>query len=142
MDSFLIGGTEFGIDRTQSVLRLEALDSGARVLTFDVNGDVEIHQAISEPEDSEWNWTVYPPWFYLHAYELPPGEPNEHSRITLAPDDYDKYEVALYMMVHNDVSDIVIELYGGSLVSVFGVVDLMGKKQPFQIQFSDGARSR
>jgi hypothetical protein len=134
MATFAINDTDFGINGVESVARLNVRGDGSSILTLDVTGDETVYQAIAEREDSEWSWSLYPPRFYLVDYNLAPCDQSRAGEITLAPEDYDEYDLALYMMEHNQVSAIVIELHQGCEVSVSGIVDLMGEEKTFRIR--------
>jgi hypothetical protein len=134
MDTFSISGTEFGVDNYASVTCLCVLKDGSRVLTLDVRGDEMTYRAVADGEDSEWGWTLYPPRFYLLDYVLPVRNSDGDSEVVLTPGDLDDYDVALYMMEHNEVSDLVIRLHGDTEVTIVGSVGLMGEVEAFEIR--------
>lgn len=134
MQSFVIGGTDFGIDSAATVARITTHPDGAQVLTLDVRGDERTYQSVSGSEDSKWSWTLYPPRFYLISYELPSRGAEENWEVALRPDDYEDHDVGLYMMNHNEVSDVIIKFHADERVTVVGRVDLMGENKAFEIR--------
>jgi len=70
MAVFSISGTNFGIDSAKSVARVNVRDNGSCVLTLDVTGDETLYREAADCEDSEWDWSLYPPRFYLIDYDL------------------------------------------------------------------------
>jgi hypothetical protein len=132
-DSFVIGGTDFGIDSAATVASITTHADGSRVLNLDVQGDEKTYRSVSESEDSKWSWTLYPPRFYLSGYEFAFRGVAENLEIALTSNDYEDYDVGLYMMEHNEVSDVVIKFHADEYVSVVGRVDLMGDDEAFEI---------
>lgn len=98
MNTFTIDQTEFLIDPAQSFVRLSEED-GETCFDIEIYGDEDQHEKVTEPEDSKFNWTIYPPQFYLRAY---PGDSLDNVNLDLSIDDLDYSEIAVYFMEHND----------------------------------------
>lgn len=134
MNSFVIAGTDFGIDSAATVARLTMHANGSQALTLNVRGDEKKYQSVSESSDSKWGWTLYPPRFYLIGYEFLSRGVEENWEVALTSDDYEVYDVGMYIMDHNEVSDVVIKFNGDEHVAVVGRVALMGDDEAFEIR--------
>jgi hypothetical protein len=135
MADFFIGGTNFGIDAGKSRLDLASGPGGHLLLTVDVHGSQEVYDRLKADEESEWSWTLYPPHFYLHGYPVPAPAKGQAITVKLKPADADKYDVALYLMEHNDVKNVTLRVAAGQ-IEVSGRVDLMGDRRDFRIRWA------
>ena len=129
--SFILGDTEFGVDRAKSSCKTRQQD-GQLWLSFDVYGDQGTYDLISADEDSPWSWTLYPPRFYGDFPATRDDTGVVEARISV--DDLCEYEVALYLMNHNDV-DVVVRQNPDGTAEANGVVDIFGKQTPFRIRW-------
>jgi hypothetical protein len=135
MADFVIAGTEFGIDVQQSRIQLTSRGNEL-LLTLEVHGNPAKFAAIKSDEDSKWSWALYPPHFYIRSYPVPAAARTRTAKVSLKPGDMTNYDIALYMMEHNDVDRVVVTLKGGVEVEVSGRVNLLGKRSPFEIRWS------
>ncbi|HAT41307.1 MAG TPA: hypothetical protein DCS87_06210 [Rheinheimera sp.] len=123
MNTFTIGGTDFGISQAESCI---TFDHGQ--LTIEIRGDADVFTTITNNEDSEWSWALYPPHLYIRSLETKDG------KATLNGDD--EVEVALYMMEHNTILDAAVLVTSAHSVDVSGIVDLLGERMPFNVKFA------
>ncbi len=133
--SFIIDGTDFGIDEASSAVDISTKDKGRLILNVEIKGDKQRHSQITENESSPWSWTLYPPRFYLREYPVS-GSPTKGMIVRLMPDDTDNYDVAIYMMEHNGVDGVVIKIGKQGRVEISGRVGIDGKWLPFTIDWS------
>lgn len=129
MTVFSIGDTNFAVDIAKSNISLEAHGSSMLELNIDIHGDDDVFMCLTEPDDAEWSWALYPPAFFLHGLRIPQGALSI-GMLDLYPD---AEESGIYMMDYGDVSAVnIIELSARRLL-VSGMVDLCGKRLPFHI---------
>ena len=138
--SFVIDGTELGIDSRGSSFRV--IGAGTKEVTLDAKivGDPEVHDRLTAwlPDETDaehdarpWTWTLYPPELHVRACPLRRAEEGIHEgRVTI--DDLDDVEVFLYAMSHHDVDDVSLRV-GPRHLSVRGVVCLDGRRLAFSI---------
>jgi hypothetical protein len=131
---FVIGGTNFGVDANKSSFKLMTKPHGRVVLDVEINGDQSAYDAVSTAEDSEWFWTLYPPRFYVYT-ELEHATEGHDITVQFSAADIESAEIALYMMNHNHVADVILIIHGNRL-TVSGSVDLMGQPAAFRIDWS------
>jgi hypothetical protein len=131
---FVIGNTNFGVDPTKSSFKLLPKPLGRVVLDVEINGDQSAYEAVSTAEDSEWFWTLYPPRFYAYT-ELERTTEGHELTVQFSAAEIESAEMALYMMNHNHVTDVILMIHGNRL-TVSGSVDLMGQPAAFRIDWS------
>ena len=130
--SFVINGTEFGINVVESSFVVDTSDPPEQLVTIEIRGDKDIFEKLSGDENSEWSWALYPPHFYIREF---PGEKVAGSSKVVAGGSADYYELAIYMMEHNDVSDLKIEIDPQKTLHVTGRVDIFGETHDFEIRW-------
>lgn len=135
-DSFVIGETDFGVDRSTLKFEFPLRPDGLANIHIEVGGDEAVFDRVSESED--WSWALYAPFFFIRRYPVPPEDANLSHPIEL-PDRDETFEMHLYMMEYCEVSSVVIRRVGDG-VSIAGHVDLWGKDLPFYIHLEDGSR--
>ncbi|MCM1063984.1 MAG: hypothetical protein NC420_05810 [Eubacterium sp.] len=105
MNSFKIGNTEFGIGDISF-----SMEDG--VLNLEITGNDGVFNELMKDDNCEWNWALYPPRIYFHDV------PCKENEIVIDTDFLDHYEIALYMMEHNDftgslkITDSTIDIHG------------------------------
>lgn len=134
MGDFFIGKTNFGVDAKKSRFDFKKASDSRLLLTIEVHGDPKVYKEVTADEDSEWSWTLYPPHFYLRDYPVSEKTKSKERQITLKPEDSDNFEVALYLMEHNDVEGVRIKVDDHRL-EISGQVDLMGEPREFRIRW-------
>ena len=109
MLEFKIDDTDFGIDVAKSSF---GLTRDGRELFVNVSGDRERFKALTSFPESKWSWAIYAPRFYINGF---PFERGTDGRLTahVGVSDLEEYEVAVYMMAHHDVDEVVVELVPG-----------------------------
>jgi hypothetical protein len=132
MGDFIIGKTNFVIEAKKSRFDLKKGSDGCLLLTIEVHGNEKVYKEVTADEDSEWSWTLYPPYFYLHDYPVLEKAKGKEHEITLKPKDSDDFDVALYLMEHNGVEAVTIKVDDHCL-EISGKVDLVGKPSEFRI---------
>jgi hypothetical protein len=136
MASFVIDGTEFGIDPSRSRCVLNRRFFRRPALTVEVEGDPGLFEKLKQTDGSAWAWALYPPTFSLRA--LPVAKPiaGRAAEVRLAPEEVERHEVGLYMLEHNAVTDVVLRLGPGGAVVIWGNVSLCGQPGEFRIEWS------
>jgi RNase P/RNase MRP subunit p29 len=126
MEKFIIGNTDFGIGELELVI-----DEAKNVLVnLKVRGDKSVFEKISAEENSEWNWTLYPPKFYVN--KVPYSKKGDTIEINVTEKELNEYEIALYLIEHNDFSgSICIQ---GKTVKVNGKVLIGGNEMDLEIE--------
>jgi len=107
---------------------------GSTLLTIEIHGNQKIYEQLRADEVSEWSWTLYPPNFYLREYPIPGNIKSKEIAIKLKSADAARFDVALYLMEHNEVSEVSLKVAERHL-EVSGQVDLMGERKPFRIKW-------
>lgn len=118
MNTFRIGDTEFGIGEVGF-----SIEDG--ILELEIAGDEEIFEQLVQDDDSGWSWALYEPQIYFR------GIPFEGKDIIIDEVMPDSYEIALYMMEHNDFTGKVS--ISDSIIKVSGKADIMGEVYPVSI---------
>src|SRR5438132_14251009 len=108
MTSFVINGTEFGVHAARSRFMVTRSFFRGASLDVEIEGEQARFEAIKAADDPKWSWALYPPSFYLRAYPIPKSKEGKPIDLRLQPGDTEKYDIALYMMEHNPVSDVTI----------------------------------
>lgn len=134
MGEFVIGDTDFGIDRASVIFDLVPGDDGTVLLTVEFEGREVDFDRIQEERGDQWGWASYPPSFYLRDFPVAAAGAGTITTV-LDRKAYQQYEVALYMMEHNTVEGS-INITAGTQIEIIGQVDLMGKLTPFRIRWS------
>src|SRR5262245_31498284 len=124
MASFVINGTEFGINAARSRFTVTRTFFRGASLDVEIEGEQALFDALKATEDSAWSWALYPPNFYLRAYPIPKPKSTQPLDVRLQPGDADKYDTALYMMEHNPVADVTIRLVPEAEIVIAGRMEL------------------
>ncbi len=106
MNVFKIGDTDFGIGKVSFSVKNDLLD-------LDITGSDDVFDKLTEDENSEWSWALYPPRLYLR------GVPFKGNELVIDEELLNKYDITLYMMEHND--------FTGTLRATDGGVEISGK---------------
>ena len=105
MNSFKIGNTEFGIEKVSFSIEND-------LLNLEITGSDDIFDKLMKDDNCEWSWALYPPRIYFHAV------PYKGNEIVIDTDFLNHYDIALYMMEHNDfignlkITDSSIDIWG------------------------------
>ena len=132
MHTFKIGETHFGIDLSESTLLVQKRKDGLVELTLDVAGDQATFDRLTEAEDGEWSWALYPPTFFIHGLPMSQEAADIAAPIHIEESGED-VEMGLYMMEYSDVFEVSLQLDASGLLLVQGRVDLWGKNLRFEI---------
>jgi hypothetical protein len=133
--TFTIDNTDFKIDQAKSQYSLTVLRSGDAVIDAEIYGDKAQYEKITEDyHTSPWSWTLYPPHFYMRSYPAKKHGTTGEFTAAVSADELDEYEVAIYLMAHNDVDKVKVMADRQSF-SASGLVFLSGKSHPFSIEF-------
>lgn len=133
MNTFHLDETDFGIDESKSSCSIDIVD-GIRVINVEIRGDSVKYDAITQSEDSQWSWTLYPPRLYI--YDFPLSEDGGFMRAKISRDDLDEYEAAIYLIEHNDIDDVELTIDGNGALQVRGIVFLSGRPHPFSAHYT------
>ncbi|MFA6070444.1 MAG: hypothetical protein WC810_17815 [Janthinobacterium sp.] len=132
MTVFSIGDTNFDVDIAKSSISLEEDGTGMVELNIDIHGDDDVFMRLTEPDDAQWSWALYPPAFFLHGLRIPEGQGGTFA-LGMLDTHPEAEESGMYMMEYGDLSAVnIIELSARRLL-VSGMVDLCGKRLPFHI---------
>lgn len=112
MNSFKIGDTEFGVGSVQFSIE-------DHLVNLEITGNEDVFHELMEDDDSEWSWALCAPKIYFW------GVPYESKGIVVDEDFLDRYDVALYMMEHNDFTGM-LEITDKN-IHIRGQVDMMGE---------------
>lgn len=118
MDTFKIRNTEFGIGDVQFSIE-------DNLLNLEITGNDHIFDELTEDDECEWDWALYPPKIYFH------GVPYTGKEIVVDTDFLNQYEIALYMMEHNDFTG-TLKLSDNS-IDICGQVEIDGESLPLVI---------
>lgn len=132
MTVFSIGGTNFEVDVAKSGIRLEGDGSGLLELNIDIHGDDDVFMRLTEEDDAEWAWALYPPAFFLHGLRVQAGPQGEFTAGPLDTES-DAEESGIYMMEYGDVSAVHVVELSARRLAMSGMVDLCGQRLPFHI---------
>lgn len=110
MNSFVINGTEFGVDNVEMTVEND-------ILNLSFTGNDDIFDEIMQDDDSEWSWAMDAPKVYFNKVPL---DKNNCLQIDFDSED----ECALYMMEHNALSGFLEKT--DVAISFSGEVDIMG----------------
>lgn len=122
MNTFKIGTTEFGIGDIELTLKHANIH-------LEVCANEAVYERITQDEDSEWGWSIYPPKMYF--YDVP----YENQCITIDFHMLDEYDIALYMMEHNGfIGTLEIK---NNTIHVQGQLCIMGKPFPLIIHMDE-----
>lgn len=135
MASFMIGGTEFGIDPGRSRCALTGRLFRGPSLTVEIQADADLFEALTHVEDSAWSWALYPPSFSFRDLPIPKPKEGATTEVRLTPADVERHEVGLYMMEHNPVTDVVLRLGPATAIVIQGKVELCGEPAEFRIEW-------
>jgi hypothetical protein len=135
MAKFTINTTDFGIDRERSHCQVTRSLFRGRRLDIEVEGDPQRFAQLKEQEDSEWSWALYPPSFRLHSYPVPRPAAGRVTELRLTLADIERHDVTLYLMEHNPVENVVIEVGPGDEITIAGNVSLLGEPATFRIEW-------
>jgi hypothetical protein len=133
-DAFVIGGTEFGVDRGSVKLEFPLRPDGLVNVHLEVAGDEAVFESVSE--DERWSWALYPPFFCVRRFAVSPADA-ELVRPIQIPKRDGTFEMNLYMMEYCEVTSVVVQREVDG-ISIEGRVDMWGKDMSFRIQL-DGA---
>ena len=132
MNIFSIGKTNFEIDFSKSKIDFDVQDNVARKLSINIHGSKDIFMRLSEPDDAEWSWALYPPSFFLRGVVVKDIEQSEVKSCDIG-DNIEDLELGIYMMEYSDLSEVkILELSTKRLV-ISGKVDFWGESLPFEI---------
>ncbi len=133
-DTFVIGGTDFGVDRGSVKVEFPLRPDGLVNVHLEVGGDESVFESVCD--DERWSWALYPPFFYVRMFPVSPADAELVRPIQITKRD-ETFEMNLYMMEYCEVTSVVIRRDVDG-ISVEGRVDMWGQDMPFRIQL-DGA---
>jgi hypothetical protein len=109
---FKVNGTDFRINTRKSRFKVRISKAGEATIDADIYGDKARYEKITEDEDSPRSWTLYPPHFYMHSFPAKVSRVAGRFRAKITVDNLDEYEVAIYLIEHNDVDDVTVSVDG------------------------------
>ena len=123
--TFTIGSTEFGIGR--ATLKIEA-----GTMWLEIWGDEAIADQIADDESHPFGWILFPPNFYARAV---PYETDGAAKVLhLTDETLDDYDIALYLLEHNDAYGTVRITDNDGTVTVEGTAYANGEELPLRIR--------
>jgi hypothetical protein len=138
MNTFHLDATDFGINQAKSSCSIDTVD-GVLVLNVEVRGDDEKYEAITENEDSEWSWTLYPPRLYIHDFPL--TDDGGIMCANISRDDLETYEAAIYLIEHNDLDSVELTVDRDGVLKIRGTVFLSGRPHKFSVHYTGAQKN-
>jgi hypothetical protein len=135
MAKFTINRTDFGVAPQRSHCQVTRSLFRGRRLDVEVEGDPERFAQVKGEEGSEWSWALYPPSFRLRSYPVPRPTAGRVTELRLTRSDIEKHDATLYLMEHNPVENVVIEVGPGDEITIAGDVSLLGEPATFRIEW-------
>ncbi|MES2774802.1 MAG: hypothetical protein V4722_11495 [Bacteroidota bacterium] len=128
MQKFIIGIDNFGVGKVTC-----KIDKNSLIISdLTITGDQDTYDKLSSGEESNWNWTLYPPELYLRgiSYQLQ----DEKIHIEISRDTpLDEVEVALYLMEHNYLEGKFM-IDENRTLSFDGIADIFGEEMKVQLR--------
>jgi hypothetical protein len=127
MKKFIIGKDDFGIEKvTCQIDKENSIINELRII-----GDKITFEKLSGGKKSKWDWALYPPELYFREipFELKKGR----IEIEITEDILDDFDIALYLMEHNDIIGklIIDESY---IFTFEGYVDISGDEFKLKVE--------
>jgi len=127
MKKFIIGKDDFGIEKV--IYQIDKENSIINDLT--IIGDKITFEKLSESENSKWNWAISPPKLYFR--EIPFQLKNDTLEIDITEDTLDNFDIALYLMNHNDITGKFI-IHNDKIFIFEGHVNILGEELKLEIE--------
>lgn len=127
MQKFILGTDNFGVG--EITCQIDKVNSVINNLT--IIGNQQIFEALSDDEQSEWNWALYPPKLYLK--EIPYQLRENKIEITITEEILDNYDVALYLMEHNDLNG-VLTIDENDVLIFKGITYVSGEEMKLELE--------
>lgn len=127
-NSFKIDGTEFGTETVSVKLSAEK----TLIKELIIQGNKALCKELSNNEKGKWSWIIYPPKIYFK--DIPCEEENGEITLDIDDDMLDEYDIALYLVEHNDFFGQVI--ISKNTISIKGITYLSGKEKELVIHVS------
>ncbi len=127
MNSFMLGNTEFGIGDVQFPVK-------DNLLNLEIAGNDDVFNELTEEDDCEWSWALYPPEIYFRDV------PYTGKNIVVNADFLNRYDIALYMMEYYDFTG-TLEISDSS-IDICGQVEIDGDALPLVISVERGKVNR
>ena len=135
IESFIIDGTDFGIEIDESAFEIDVSNPEKPRLSIGILGNSARFDKLSEDEDSKWFFALSAPHFYLNDFPATATGKASRFKATASLDDIGEYDLAIYMMEHNDIDDVKIEVRENHSLHITGRVDLFGETCEFAIHW-------
>lgn len=127
MQKFIIGTNDFGVGEV--TFKIDKENSIINNLT--IVADEETFQKLSDDEDGEWFWVLYPPRLYFK--EIPFELKDDKIEIIITEEILDNCDVALYLMEHDDIGGKFIINKNGIFVFE-GCTYISGKEVKLELE--------
>lgn len=127
MQKFIIGTENFGIEKV--TYKIDKENSIINDLT--ITGNEQLFEKLSENEEGEWSWALYPPKLYLRV--VPFKAINEKIEIIITEEILDECDVALYLMRHYDIKG-VLTIDNNDICSFKGITYISGKEMQLEFE--------
>ncbi|MFD0339881.1 hypothetical protein ACFVH0_14485 [Streptomyces sp. NPDC127117] len=125
MDRFVLGDTDFGVDRSESSVQVAP---DGRV-TIEVWGTAGALDAL--PETSRFAWAVHPPRLYLT--EVPVAWSGDVATVRFDDSMADLYDIGLYLHEHGDVIG-ELTLDPARSLRIGGSARVNGRTEPIDVE--------
>ena len=103
-------------------------------ITIEIAGDRSTFDPLTVDDDSEWSWALHPPAFCLRGYPLRTLS-GETLSAHVMRDDLEHYEFSIYMMEHNLIEEMDVEVIPNKYLALSGRVDIFGDIHDFRIEW-------
>ena len=121
-DDFGVGSVTYKVDKSKLIIK-----------DLTITGNEEAFDELSDNDDSDWSFALYPPELYLRdvSFKLLDGK----IEAAITEEIYDDCDVALYLMEHNDVEGVfTIDQNGVFLFD--GVAYISGEEMKLKLEVS------
>jgi len=98
MNTFKINGTDFGIGEV--VCEIE----NGIIKDLTIEGNEEITESITDDENGEWSWILYPPMVFFR--EVPFEQ--KDTQIEITEELLDEYDISFYLLEHHNIFGTLI----------------------------------
>ena len=129
MATFTIGDYDFGVDADASHVEISS-----DKIDITIVGCKELVESLWDDDDHPWSWLVYPPKIYLT--DVPVNLDGDGFQRDITEDDFDEYDIAIYVMKHCDILPCRVTLRDGLLMIRGKVHEIAKQPYDFHVEFA------
>ncbi|MCX4850864.1 hypothetical protein [Streptomyces sp. NBC_00893] len=125
MDRFVLGDTDFAVDRSESSVRT-APDGTVTIEVWGTDGALD-----AQPDTGRYAWAIHPPRLYLT--EVPAAWSGAVATVRFDDSMADRYDIGLYLHEHGDVIG-ELTLDPARSLRVRGSAQVNGRTEPIDVE--------